>query len=182
MRCSLLALLLKLRARFVPFVAVALAGFQLVLPVETSAQRRRPRRVLQPPSVSRVNASASQQDARLAQIANEYLRGYFAFYPSEATALGVHEFDGLLEARDAATLARETRRLRGALASLARVPEARLSAEARYDYLVLQSHARAELLELEEVRMWQRNPNLYNRLLASGVDNILKRAYAPISA
>ena len=118
----------------------------------------------------------------MAQIADEYLRGYFAFYPSEATALGVHEFDGVLEARDAETLAREVRRLRGALAALGRVPEARLSAEARYDYLVLQSHARAELLELEDVRMWQRNPNVYNRLLASGVDNILKRNYAPIAA
>jgi uncharacterized protein (DUF885 family) len=159
---------------------VALVGVQLVLPVETLAQRRRPRRVIQTP-VARVNASAAQQDARVAQIANEYLRGYFAFYPSEATALGVHEFDGALEARDEDSRAREVRRLRSALAALARVPEARLSAEARYDYLVLQSHARAELLELEDVRMWERNPNVYNRLLASGVDNILKRDYAPIS-
>jgi uncharacterized protein (DUF885 family) len=177
-----LALLLKLRARFVPaVVAVALAGFQLLLPVETTAQRRRPRRVSRPPVSTRAGASAAQQDARVAQIANEYLRGYFAFYPSEATALGVHEFDGVLEARDADSLARETRRLRAALAALARVPEARLSPEARYDYLVLQSHARAGLLELEDVRMWQRNPSVYNRLLASSVDNILKRNYAPIS-
>jgi uncharacterized protein (DUF885 family) len=177
-----LALLLKLRARFVPFVVVVLVAFQLVLPVEILAQRRRARRVVQPPPVARGGgASAAQQDARVAQIADEYLRGYFAFYPSEATALGVHEFDGVLEARDAETMAREVRRLRAALAALARVPETRLSAEARYDYLVLQSHARAELLELEDVRMWQRNPSIYNRLLASGVDNILKRNYAPIA-
>jgi uncharacterized protein (DUF885 family) len=177
-----LALLLKLRARFAPFVVVALVAFQLVLPVETLAQRRRPRRAVQTPPFARGNVSGAPQDARVAQIADEYLRGYFAFYPSEATALGVHEFDGVLEARDADSVAREVRRLRAALAALARVPEARLSAEARYDYLVLQSHARAELLELEDVRMWQRNPNVYNRLLASGVDNILKRNYAPISS
>jgi uncharacterized protein (DUF885 family) len=182
MRCSLLALLRKLCARFVPLAAVAFVAYQLVLPVEIMAQRRRPRRVVQPPSVARGNASAAQQDARVAQIAGEYLRGYFAFYPSEATAIGMHEFDGVLEARDAETRAREVRRLRAALAALGRVPEARLSAEARYDYLVLQSHARAELLELEDVRMWERNPNVYNRLLASGVDNILKRNYAPIAA
>jgi uncharacterized protein (DUF885 family) len=177
-----LALLLKLRARLV-LAVVVLAVSQLVLPGETSAQRRRPRRVSPPPVAARANAaSAAQQDARVAQIADEYLRGYFAFYPSEATALGVHEFDNALEARDADALAREARRLRAALAALARVAESRLSPEARYDYLVLQSHARAELLELEDVRMWQRNPNVYNRLLASGVDNILKRDYAPIAA
>ena len=138
MRCSLLAWLLKLRARFVPVVVVALVAFQLVPPVETLAQRRRPRRVVQPTAGARGSALAGQQDARVAQIAAEYLRGYFAFYPSEATAGGVHEFDGVLEARDANVIAREGRRLRGILSQLARVPEARLSAESRYDYLVLQ--------------------------------------------
>ncbi|HEY9401633.1 MAG TPA: DUF885 family protein [Pyrinomonadaceae bacterium] len=178
-----MALLLKLGARFAPAVAaVALVVSQLALPVEILAQRnRRPRRIFRPPVAARANASAAQQDARVAEIASEYLRGRFAFYPSEATALGVHEFDSMLEARDADSVAREVRRLRSALAALARVPEGRLSPEARYDYLVLQSHARAELLELEDVRMWQRNPNVYNRLLASGVDNILKRNYAPIA-
>jgi uncharacterized protein (DUF885 family) len=176
-----LALFLKLRARLLPVAVVALAVSQLALPTEISAQRNRaPRRVSRPPVAARANASAAQQDARVAQIATEYLRGRFAFYPSEATALGVHEFDSLLEARDADSVAREVRRLRAALAALARVPEWRLSPDARYDYLVLQSHARAELLELEDVRMWQRNPNVYNQLLASGVANILKRNYAPI--
>jgi uncharacterized protein (DUF885 family) len=177
-------LLVKPCARFVAIVAAtALVVSQLVLPVETLAQRnRRPRRVFRPPVAERANAAAAQSDARVAQIADEYLRGRFAFYPSEATALGVHEFDSLLEARDAGAIAREVRRLRGTLAALSRVPEARLSAESRYDYLVLQAHARAELLELEDVRMWERNPNVYNRLLASGVDNILKRNYAPIAA
>lgn len=179
-----MALLLKLRTRLVPVAAtIALAVSQLALPAEILAQRnRRPRRVSRPPVAARANVPAAQQDARVAQIASEYLRGHFAFYPSEATALGVHEFDHLLEARDAEAIAREVRRLRGTLAALARVPESRLSPEARYDYLVLQSHARAELLELEDVRMWQRNPNVYNQLLASGVDNILKRNYAPIAA
>ncbi|HEX8129196.1 MAG TPA: DUF885 family protein [Pyrinomonadaceae bacterium] len=177
-----MALLLKLRARLLLVAVVALALSQLALPVESLAQRsRRPRRVSRPPIVAGANASTAQQDARVAQIASEYLRGHFAFYPSEATALGVHEFDNVLEARDADSIAREVRRLRGTLAALGRVPEWRLSAEARYDYLVLQSHARAELLELEDVRMWQRNPNVYNQLLASGVDNILKRNYAPIA-
>ncbi|HEX8456659.1 MAG TPA: DUF885 family protein [Pyrinomonadaceae bacterium] len=173
-----MALFPKLRARLALVVAAiaALVISQLAFPPDAWAQRnRRPRR---PPAA----ASTAQQDARVAQMAAEYLRGYFAFYPSEATALGMHEFDAALEARDVDTVAREVRRLRAALATLARVPEWRLSAEARYDYLVLQSHARAELLELEDVRMWQRNPNVYNQLLASGVDNILKRDYAPISA
>ncbi|HEX8686813.1 MAG TPA: DUF885 family protein [Pyrinomonadaceae bacterium] len=149
---------------------------------ETAAQRRRRPVRRGGAAASAANASATnrQTDARVAQIGEAYLRGHYAFNPSEATSAGLHEFDAELEERGPEAVAAEARRLRGTLAELARVPEWRLSAEARYDYLVLQSHARAQLLELEDVRMWRRDPNLYNRLVSSAVDNILKRAYAPV--
>src|SRR5688500_2986476 len=146
-------------------------------------RRRRPARGGAAPAASRASAATAANratDARVAQIADAYLRGHYAFNPSQATAAGLHEFDPQLEERDPEAVARETRRLRGVLAELARVPEWRLSPEARYDYLVLGSHARAQLLELEDVRAWRRDPNLYNRLVSSSIDNILKRAYAPV--
>ncbi len=140
-----------------------------------SAQRRR-----HVPAAP-VNLSGAT-DARVRQIADEYLRGYYEFNPTRATALGLHVYDAQLETRNAESVAREVRRLRGMLAQLARVPEWRLTPEAHYDFLVVRAHAQAQLLELEDVRMWQRDPNVYNRLLAEGVDNILKRNYAPIAA
>jgi uncharacterized protein (DUF885 family) len=140
-----------------------------------TAQRRRPvRRAASASGINRLH------DARVSQIGDAYLRGYYAFNPSEATAAGLHDFDSQLEERSPSAVAREVQRLRGVLSELARVPEWRLSSDARYDYLVLRSHASAQLLELEDVRMWRRNPNVYNRLVSSGVDNILKRNYAPI--
>jgi uncharacterized protein (DUF885 family) len=145
---------------------------------DVAAQRRRTNRR---PAARRTTAfPQANQDARLAQIADAYLRGYYAFNPTTATALGLHEYDARLESRSAESIEREKARLRSALAELARVRETNLSASARYDYLVLQSHARAQLLELEEIRMWQRDPNIYNYTLAASVDNILKRNYAPI--
>ena len=143
-----------------------------------AAQRRR--RAPARRAVERTSNANRLYDARVAQIGDAYLRGYYTFNPSEATSAGLHEFDQQLEERSAASVAAEVRRLRGVLAELARVPEWRLSTEARYDFLVLQSHAAAQLLELEDVRMWRRNPNVYNQLVSSGVDNILKRNYAPI--
>lgn len=142
---------------------------------DAAAQRRRP--------VRRAGTGASLNrlyDARVAQIGDAYLRGHYAFNPTEATSAGLHEFDSRLEERSPEAVAGEARRLRGVLAELTRLPEWRLSPEAHYDYLLLQSHARARLLELEDVRMWRRDPNLYNRLAAECVDNILKRSYAPI--
>ncbi len=146
---------------------------QLVEPA--GAQRRRHA------SAAPVNLSGAA-DVRVRQIADEYLRGYYEFNPTRATALGLHEYDAQLETRGAEAIEREARRLRGLLAQLARVPEWRLTPEAHYDFLVVRAHAQAQLLELTDVRMWQRDPNIYHRLLAEGIDNILKRNYAPIAA
>ncbi len=161
-----------MRRKLFPFVCALLVGLQLVAPV--GAQRRRaPRRV----SETSANAAA---DARVGQLADEYLRGYYAFNPTEATAAGLHEYDSQLESRSPAAVAREVRRLRAMLQALMRIWPGALTEDARLDYQVLVSHAQAQLLELEDVRMWRRDPNLYNRLAAASVDNILKRNYAPV--
>jgi uncharacterized protein (DUF885 family) len=142
-------------------------------PVSAQRRGRRP--------APRVASDLNRQtDARVARLGDEYLRGYYSFNPSEATAAGLHEFDSKLEERGPEAVAAEARRLKGALAELARVPEWRLSPEARYDFLVLGSNARARLLELEEIKMWRHDPSLYVRLASSAVDNILKRAYSPV--
>ena len=165
----------KLFASLAALAAVAASLLPAGPGAEAAQRRRRPaRRPAAPATSNRL------QDARVAQLADAYLRGHFAFHPTAATAAGLHEFDSQLEARSRDAVQGEVRRLRAALADLARVAEWRLSPEARYDFLVLQSHARACLLELEEVQMWRRDPNVYNNLVSSAVDNVLKRAYAPI--
>jgi uncharacterized protein (DUF885 family) len=170
-----------IRRKFPAFLVALVVCASPWLCGETAAQRRRrPARGGASSSAARASAANRLYDARVAQIGDAYLRGYYAFNPSEATAAGLHEFDAKLEEREVEAVASEARRLRGVLAELARVPEWRLSPESRYDYLVLQSHARAQLLELEDVRMWRRDPNVYTRLVSSGIDNILKRAYAPV--
>lgn len=169
---------MKRKLRVLSFVLAACAVFSGTLPsFETPAQNRRgARRTGQPP---RQRVSAETINARFNQIADAYLRGYYAFNPTTATALGLHEYDAQLESRSPAAVSREVRRLRAQLQSLMRIWDGALSEDARLDYQVLVSHAQAQLLELEEVRLWQRDPNLYNRLAAASIDSILKRNYAP---
>ncbi|HVG30231.1 MAG TPA: DUF885 family protein [Pyrinomonadaceae bacterium] len=156
------------RPRALALALCALVSVQLAAPAPLA--QRRPRRT----------AAAGAQDARVAQIADEYLRGYYAFNPTEATAAGLHEYDSQLERRSAASVAAEVRRLKSTLAALSKIREGALTSEARYDFLWMQSHARAQLLELEDVKMWQRDASLYNSIAAASVDNILKRSYAPV--
>ena len=119
-------------------------------------------------------------NTRFNQLADAALRGYYAFNPTEATAAGLHEYDSRLESRSRERVAQEIRRLRATQQSLLRIWDGALTEEARLDYQVLLAHIRAQLLELEEIRMWQRDPNVYNRIAAASIDNILKRNYAPI--
>jgi uncharacterized protein (DUF885 family) len=157
-------------------LTVLVSGLLPSMEVAT-AQRRRPgvRRERSPAA-----SSSTYVTARFNQIADEYLKGYYSFNPSEATAAGLHEYDSQLETRSREAVARETRRLRDTVSLLARINPALLSEEARYDYLVLASHARGQLLDLQDIRQWERDPNLYNRLISSSIDNILKRNYASI--
>ncbi|HVG36088.1 MAG TPA: DUF885 family protein [Pyrinomonadaceae bacterium] len=168
---------MKRKLRVLSFVLAACALFFSTLPsFETFAQNRRgARRAGQ----GRPRVSVESVNARFNQIADAYLRGYYAFNPTEATALGLHEYDGELESRSREKVSQEVRRLRAQLQSLLRIWDGALSEDARLDYQVLVSHAQGQLLELEDVRMWQRDPNIYNRIAAASIDNILKRNYAP---
>lgn len=143
---------------------------------EVAAQRRRAVRRNTAPIASNNSYVAE----RFRQIAEEYLKGYYSFNPTRATAAGLHEYDSQLEPRSREAVAREVRRLRDTVNQLTRINPSALSEEARYDYLVLLSHARGQLLELQDIRMWQRDPNVYNSIASAGIDNILKRNYAPI--
>jgi uncharacterized protein (DUF885 family) len=171
---------MKRKLRVLSFVLAACALFFSTLPsFETLAQNRRGARRASPQQQPRPRVSVESVNARFNQIADAYLRGYYAFNPTTATALGLHEYDSQLESRSREKVSQEVRRLRAQLQSLLRIWDGALSEDARLDYQVLVSHAQATLLELEEVRMWQRDPNLYNRLAAAGIDTILKRNYAP---
>src|SRR4051812_2113568 len=127
MKRKLCALLLTVVAGSLAFPAVG--------------QRRRrlpPRRVATPP----VATDRGYVNARFQQIADQYLKGHYAFNPTEATAAGLHEYDSRLESRSRASLEQEARRLRDTLSLLSRINPNVLSEDARYDYLVLTSHAR----------------------------------------
>ncbi|HEY0378109.1 MAG TPA: DUF885 family protein [Pyrinomonadaceae bacterium] len=160
----------KLRALLLMVVAGSLA-----FPVVAQRRRRPPARRVSPPPVA---SDRGYVAARFQQIADQYLKGHYGFNPTEATAAGLHEYDSRLESRSRASLEQEARRLRDTLSLLSRINPNVLPEETRYDYLVLTSHARGRLLDLQDIRRWQRDPNAYNQVAAAGVDNILKRNYA----
>ncbi len=97
---------------------------------------------------------------------------YFPFNPSTATSAGIHKYDGELEDYSRAGVAARVARLKQFEAEFAR-----LSPGPDRD-LILTS-IRSSLLELETIRNWERNPDIYASGISSSAFAIISRTFAP---
>ncbi|MFY1830782.1 DUF885 domain-containing protein [Myxococcus fulvus] len=111
----------------------------------------------------------------------EYLDWFSAANPVRATRLGFHKHDAHLQDVSQVALDRKAEALRGWLTRLEQVNCSALSGDEAVDGVVLQNAIRAELLELEEERVWRRNPGAYVGLVSGGLSSLSSRDFAPLS-
>lgn len=114
----------------------------------------------------------------LADLAERYLQDYFAFYPTIASSLGLHAYDGQITDMSSTAVARRAASLRAYRQALARLDTAALGRLAAFDYGLLRWQIEAELWSLTEEQEHSYNPiiHAYNAM----VDMYIKRAYAPL--
>ena len=116
----------------------------------------------------------STEDAILEERAREYFDQRFRFYPVEATAAGLHAYDGELGQFGASDIASRVAELRDLRQRLLGIDLTGLSRPAFVDALWLTSMVKAELFELEEVESWRRSPRFYSEVLCRGVSSLLE--------
>ena len=97
---------------------------------------------------------------------------YFPYNPTAATGTGIHKYDTELEDYSKAGLAKRTAILKQFEADFAKMPQSA-------DRDLVLSNIRAELLELESVKMWERNPDVYSSGIAASAFTIMSRTFAP---
>jgi uncharacterized protein (DUF885 family) len=102
------------------------------------------------------------------QFFDEY---YFHFYPTAATFAGVHEHDGRLEDYSRAGVDRRVGALDSWLISFAKEPPSA-------DRDLVLNYIRAQKLELETIRMWQRDPDRYSSGVTTSAFSIMSRTFA----
>jgi uncharacterized protein (DUF885 family) len=117
--------------------------------------------------------------AGFARLVDDYFEAKFAFEPSAATASGLHDRDGQLEDRSAARIASRVAELKQFVARFEALDRQSLAFDDAIDAEVLENQARAELLDLETLRIWERNPMGYAGLPGNAIDVIMKRNFAP---
>ena len=123
-------------------------------------------------------APAQSADQRLGKLGDEFLTGWLERRPQLATRLGVHDHDDLLRPVTQASLDDDAAWFRGLKARLEAVPRADLSFERALDYDVLAARLDRELLDLETIRPFERNPSAYLDLVAGSIQSLIQRDFA----
>ncbi len=130
-------------------------------------------------------ATISAGDPRFDKLVDDYFAARFEFRPSEGTAAGLHEYDHRLEDL---SQERAVRRIEELVQSKARLfalkrsqgrPTATLPADDLIDLTFLERQIDAELIDLNVLKEWKRNPMLYTGLPGGAVDVVIKRDFAP---
>jgi hypothetical protein len=90
-------------------------------------------------------------------------------HPTYAALDGVHAHDDLLEDYSRQAVEQEVRALSGYLRRLEEIDRATLTSVEALEQRMLAAHVRSRMFELEEVRTWERSPQLYAEILASSL-------------
>ena len=104
---------------------------------------------------------------------------YFHFSPTAGTSAGLHQYDTQLEDYSAANVASESAALQEWEKKFEAIPADGLDAEPAADLRILLNSIHAQLLSLNTIRPWEKNPDTYSSGITSSVFSIMERPYAP---
>ena len=97
---------------------------------------------------------------------------YFKFNPTAGTSSGFHQYDALLEDYSKAAIDAQTKAFISAEKQFSALP-------ADPDRDLILNYIRATLLDLEQVRAWEKNPDTYSSGVTNSIFVIMSRTFAP---
>jgi uncharacterized protein (DUF885 family) len=123
-----------------------------------------------------VTPAAGQEFTRFV---DEYFAAKFAFEPTDGTSVGLHEHDTALEDWSAARIAARVAELKQFRTRLAAIDRAALSFDDGIDAQAVAGEIESDLLDLETLAVFTRNPMPYAGLAGESIDGLMKRNFAP---
>jgi uncharacterized protein (DUF885 family) len=114
-------------------------------------------------------------------LTDQYFDEYFRFNPTSGTAAGLHQYDSDLEDYSAGAVAQQVAFLHDFEHKLAAIDPKALDAPDAADLQILLNNIHSQLLSLETIRNWEKNPDNYSSGLSNSVFTIMERNYAPES-
>ena len=126
-------------------------------------------------------ARAQTADEKLDAFFRQYLEDYFRLRPLEATKLGDHRFDSLIENLTPQSRAVWLDQTRKAAADLPHaVDYSKLSRPAQIDFEILENQLNHEIWLAENTRPYEEDPRVYNEYINDGVYLLLTQSTLPL--
>jgi uncharacterized protein (DUF885 family) len=110
---------------------------------------------------------------------DDYFDAFFAWNPTQATGAGLHQCDNRLEDLSSGAVVVRVQQLKKLQERLRVLRSKALLADEALDADILDAQIQAELLDLETLQSWKKNPMLYVYLPGGAIDNLMKRNFAP---
>jgi len=110
---------------------------------------------------------------------DDYLAYLYEVCPTQATLDGIHLHDDLLEDLSRTAVDAHVRALSGFGRRLHQIDPATLPPTERIEHPIVASNIEARMFEFEDVRTWERNPQIYADLIGTSLAGQALFAYAP---
>jgi uncharacterized protein (DUF885 family) len=130
-------------------------------------------------SLSHPTQAQTSATADFDKLVDDYFDFYFKFNPTQGTAAGFHQYDTQLEDFSAADVDREISALHTFLTKFNEFPKSGLPEFATGDLDFLRSQIQAELLELQHIQMWRKDPDNYTADASNSIFVLMSRNFAP---
>ena len=121
----------------------------------------------------------ADEPSEFAAFVDDYFDAYFARKPSEGTAAGLHQYDNVLEDFSAEPTKKRIETVKKLHARLEKLRAGKRTEDESIDAEFLDGLMKAELLDLETVGNWKKNPMGYISLPPGAIDGLMKRNFAP---
>jgi uncharacterized protein (DUF885 family) len=105
---------------------------------------------------------------------------YFKYAPTAGTSAGLHQYDTQLEDYSAAGVQKQIAALHEWEKKIDAIDASALDAEPAADRDILLNSIRGQLLQLEVIRGWEKNPDAYSSGVTNSIFTIMERPYAPV--
>jgi uncharacterized protein (DUF885 family) len=133
---------------------------------------------ISPLSAQRLTADGAPQT--FAFLSDQYFTDvYFKYSPTAGTTAGFHQYDTQLEDYSAATIQREIADLHAFEKKIAAIDASALDTSVSADRDILLNNIHSQLLSLEVIRNWEKNPDNYSSGITSSIFSLMERPFAP---
>src|SRR3990167_2428774 len=124
--------------------------------------------------------AGTAQDAVFNQLSDEYLDTiYLPNNPSQATALGVHDYDNQIENYSKSGVEVRIKQLETFKKRIESINPSTLDERTRGDRDLVLNNINSQLLTLQKIRPWEKNPDYYSSGITNDAFVVIEREFAP---